>query len=315
MFRSAVPALGEQSELADPFHLPRAGGAQPGGRIPGARHADGGRHHAAAGGRRAVLGRGRVGADPGRGRLRLLSPACRACCCPITPICRPGRRSSSPAACSICCPCCFGVARRPDLAACCRASIWRPDPLKGVSCHEKSLVLQLGLALARPARHFERRVARPTRSRPSPRSRSWATWCGRSAATASTSSRWSGPTATPMCSARRRPTPRRWRRSQLFFVNGLGFEGWMERLEKSSGFKGKTIVASHGREAAHHDRGGGQRGGNRHRPACLAGPRQRQALCRQYPRRADRRRSGRQGHLRSQRRQISRAPSPRRRPR
>ena len=34
--------------------------------------------------------------------------------------------------------------------------------------------------------------------------------------------------------------------SQLFFVNGLGFEGWMDRLEKSSGFKGKTIVASHG---------------------------------------------------------------------
>jgi zinc/manganese transport system substrate-binding protein len=34
--------------------------------------------------------------------------------------------------------------------------------------------------------------------------------------------------------------------SQLFFVNGLGFEGWMERLEKSSGFKGKTIVASKG---------------------------------------------------------------------
>jgi zinc/manganese transport system substrate-binding protein len=34
--------------------------------------------------------------------------------------------------------------------------------------------------------------------------------------------------------------------SQLFFVNGLGFEGWMERLEKSSGFKGKTVVASNG---------------------------------------------------------------------
>jgi zinc/manganese transport system substrate-binding protein len=34
--------------------------------------------------------------------------------------------------------------------------------------------------------------------------------------------------------------------AQLFFVNGLGFEGWMERLEKSSGFKGKTIVASTG---------------------------------------------------------------------
>ena len=34
--------------------------------------------------------------------------------------------------------------------------------------------------------------------------------------------------------------------ADVFFVNGLGFEGWMERLEKSSGFKGKTIVASEG---------------------------------------------------------------------
>ena len=29
--------------------------------------------------------------------------------------------------------------------------------------------------------------------------------------------------------------------ARLFFVNGLGFEGWMERLEKSSGFSGKTV--------------------------------------------------------------------------
>ena len=34
--------------------------------------------------------------------------------------------------------------------------------------------------------------------------------------------------------------------ADLFFVNGLGFEGWMERLEKSSGFKGKTVVVSKG---------------------------------------------------------------------
>jgi zinc/manganese transport system substrate-binding protein len=34
--------------------------------------------------------------------------------------------------------------------------------------------------------------------------------------------------------------------AQVFFVNGLGFEGWMERLEKSSGFKGETVVASKG---------------------------------------------------------------------
>jgi zinc/manganese transport system substrate-binding protein len=46
--------------------------------------------------------------------------------------------------------------------------------------------------------------------------------------------------------------------ADIFFVNGLGFEGWMERLEKSSGFKGKTVVASEGvtplamREEGHH---------------------------------------------------------------
>jgi len=34
--------------------------------------------------------------------------------------------------------------------------------------------------------------------------------------------------------------------SQLLFVNGLGFEGWMDRLEKSSGFKGPVVVASKG---------------------------------------------------------------------
>lgn len=34
--------------------------------------------------------------------------------------------------------------------------------------------------------------------------------------------------------------------ADIFFVNGLGFEGWMERLEKSSGFNGATVVASKG---------------------------------------------------------------------
>lgn len=34
--------------------------------------------------------------------------------------------------------------------------------------------------------------------------------------------------------------------ADLLFVNGLGFEGWMERLEKSSGFKGKAVTASSG---------------------------------------------------------------------
>lgn len=34
--------------------------------------------------------------------------------------------------------------------------------------------------------------------------------------------------------------------SNILFINGLGFEGWMQRLEKSSGFDGKVVVASSG---------------------------------------------------------------------
>jgi zinc/manganese transport system substrate-binding protein len=36
--------------------------------------------------------------------------------------------------------------------------------------------------------------------------------------------------------------------ADIFFINGLGFEGWMKRLETSSGFKGRTVVASKGVE-------------------------------------------------------------------
>jgi zinc/manganese transport system substrate-binding protein len=32
----------------------------------------------------------------------------------------------------------------------------------------------------------------------------------------------------------------------VFFVNGLGFEGWIDRLEKSADFKGDVVVASKG---------------------------------------------------------------------
>ena len=45
------------------------------------------------------------------------------------------------------------------------------------------------------------------------------------------------------------PTPadaRNLAASNILFVNGLGFEGWMDRLEKSSGFKGPVVVASKG---------------------------------------------------------------------
>ncbi|MGH6735192.1 MAG: metal ABC transporter substrate-binding protein [Methyloceanibacter sp.] len=48
--------------------------------------------------------------------------------------------------------------------------------------------------------------------------------------------------------------------ADVFFVNGLGFEGWLERLETSSGFKGTTVVTSKGvkpltMEEGHHHHG------------------------------------------------------------
>jgi zinc/manganese transport system substrate-binding protein len=34
--------------------------------------------------------------------------------------------------------------------------------------------------------------------------------------------------------------------ADIFFVNGLGFEGWLERLEEATGFAGPVVVASEG---------------------------------------------------------------------
>ena len=45
------------------------------------------------------------------------------------------------------------------------------------------------------------------------------------------------------------PTPadaKRLATADIFFVNGLGFEGWIDRLEKSSGFAGKVVTAAQG---------------------------------------------------------------------
>jgi hypothetical protein len=90
--------------------------------------------------------------------------------------------------------------------------------------------------------------------------------------------------------------------AQILFTNGLGFEGWMDRLEKSSGFKGTVVVASTGVKP----RTMVEDAKTITDPPCLAEPRQRQTLRHQYPRRADRRRSGRQVVLRSEYSQISR---------
>ena len=62
------------------------------------------------------------------------------------------------------------------------------------------------------------------------------------------------------------PTPsdaRTLARARLVIVNGLGFEGWIDRLIKSSGYRGQLAVASKGVKPLHaaHD-GGGK--GHRH---------------------------------------------------
>ena len=48
------------------------------------------------------------------------------------------------------------------------------------------------------------------------------------------------------------PTPedaRALAKADLVIINGLGFEGWMQRLIQSSGYKGKVVVASSGVKA------------------------------------------------------------------
>lgn len=65
------------------------------------------------------------------------------------------------------------------------------------------------------------------------------------------------------------PTPahaRQLAQAQLVFSNGLGFEGWIERLIQNAGFQGKHVVASTGIEpiaaTGHHHHG--HRHGHRH---------------------------------------------------
>src|SRR4029079_5710961 len=89
--------------------------------------------------------------------------------------------------------------------------------------------------------------------------------------------------------------------AQILFTNGLGFEGWMDRREKWSGCKGTVVVASTGVKP----RTMVEDAKTITDPPCLAEPRQRQTLRHQYPRRADRRRSGRQVVLPSEYSQIS----------
>ena len=79
------------------------------------------------------------------------------------------------------------------------------------------------------------------------------------------------------------PTPadaQRLAKADLVVVNGLHFEGWIDRLVRSSGYRGPVVEASRGIEP----RQPGPRGG----PARLAEPGARAALRREHARRAGR---------------------------
>ena len=77
--------------------------------------------------------------------------------------------------------------------------------------------------------------------------------------------------------------------AKLLIVNGLGLEGWLPRLAASLRQQGADHYRDQGHRAA--------QVGLRCRSACLAIGRQRQDLCRQYPRRACRRRPRRRRSL------------------
>jgi hypothetical protein len=96
------------------------------------------------------------------------------------------------------------------------------------------------------------------------------------------------------------PTPadaRTLSRARLVIVNGLGFEGWIDRLMKSSGYRGTLVVASQGvnalRQASPACPASTRRtitAYRRPRPARLAGSGQCTPLRRQHHRRTRRRR-------------------------
>jgi hypothetical protein len=101
-------------------------------------------------------------------------------------------------------------------------------------------------------------------------------------------------------------------RARLVVVNGLGFEGWIDRLMQSSGYRGPIVVASKGvklldKEAVACRQASRARSRGRCRPARLAGSGSGAPLRRQHRRCPGAGGPGEQGRLSGQRRPLEAA--------
>jgi zinc/manganese transport system substrate-binding protein len=86
----------------------------------------------------------------------------------------------------------------------------------------------------------------------------------------------------------------------LVILNGLGLEGWLPRLVKSSGSSATTVVATHGIEPRKGETPSRDRGAGSIDLARVAIGCERRDLCRQHPRRHGPCRSGQRRDLQGQ---------------
>ena len=231
MRRSGVSAHRQPRRRAGASGVPGAGRDQPRQRLSGARHAAGGRPDDPARRHRAVLVARHHRHDLHRGRERHGFRLCRAGAVV------PDQVPSGPAIILVAAVIYVRLGavrqrRRPGLAAVSRAAISRRD-----RCALRRSCNDLRLALSASAGALVRARAPGAAATSSPASRSSAISSAMSAATASTSRRWSVPTATSHVYTPSPADAKKVADAKLVVINGLGLEGWLPRLVQSSGGK------------------------------------------------------------------------------